>query len=241
MERNKTIVRTSLLGISVNTFNRHRQNGLPYREAGKYDVRQVCEWVLKQPKRGKMWEHAMAWLSANGEQHDEKPKLKKSAPRKPEPKSPKKDKPQEDKPEELKHAERPAKIDDGLLFSPILDKFREAVDYLADSFNEAVKKGDFQMAAVIMKSWGPAFDNLRKAEESVLELGKQRGTMLPKEDVQAAFVAMAANLRNRLMVLPGKLSHELLNQSSSNKIMEVLDAEIRECLDAIGRNPFGVD
>ena len=221
----------AVLGISQKTLTNHRQrSGLPMKSPGKYDVEEVCRWVMSRPNRGKMWEHASQWLSENAD----KPKAKTKKPAK------KKEPPSAD---ELPKTEPPsaelADAETNLLFSPILDKFRKAVDYLADSFNEAVQSGDYGAAAVIMKSWVPAFDNLRKAEESVLELGKARGTLLPKEDVQAAFVALATNLKNRLMVLPGKLSHELVNQRSANKVMEVLDAEIRECLESIGRDPFG--
>lgn len=230
----------AVLGITQNTLNNHRKrNGLPMSSPGKYDVEEVCRWVMTRPKRGKMWECASRWLSENADgAKRQRPKAKK----RPGPKQEEQPKPPE---QELPRTEPPdgaqADAEASLLFSPILDKFRRAVDYLADSFNEAVQQGDYGTAAVIMKSWVPAFDNLRKAEESVLELGKARGALLPKEDVQAAFVALATNLKNRLMVLPGKLSHELVNQRSANKIMEVLDAEIRECLESVGRDPFGSD
>jgi hypothetical protein len=228
----------AVLGITQKTLTNHRQqNGLPMASPGKYDVEEVCRWVMTRPKRGKMWECASRWLASNADGAKKpKPKTKKQ----PDPKPEEPPKPVE---QELPKTEPPkgeqADAEASLLFSPILDKFRRAVDYLADSFNEAVQQGDYGTAAVIMKSWVPAFDNLRKAEESVLELGKARGALLPKEDVQAAFVALATNLKNRLMVLPGKLSHELVNQRSANKIMEVLDAEIRECLESVGRDPFG--
>ena len=230
----------AVLGITQKTLTNHRQqNGLPMASPGKYDVEEVCRWVMTRPKRGKMWECASRWLSENADEA-KKPKQK------PKKRSdPKQEEPPKPAGTELPKTEPPdgaqADAEASLLFSPILDKFRRAVDYLADSFNEAVQQGDYGTAAVIMKSWVPAFDNLRKAEESVLELGKARGALLPKEDVQAAFVALATNLKNRLMVLPGKLSHELVNQRSANKIMEVLDAEIRECLESVGRDPFGSD
>lgn len=230
----------AVLGITQNTLNNHRKrNGLPMASPGKYDVEEVCRWVMTRPKRGKMWECASRWLSENADgTKKQRPKTKKRP-------APKPEEPPKPSGQELPKTEPPrgeqADAEASLLFSPILDKFRRAVDYLADSFNEAVQQGDYGTAAVIMKSWVPAFDNLRKAEESVLELGKARGALLPKEDVQAAFVALATNLKNRLMVLPGKLSHELVNQRSANKIMEVLDAEIRECLESVGRDPFGSD
>jgi hypothetical protein len=230
----------AVLGITQNTLNNHRKrNGLPMSSPGKYDVEEVCRWVMTRPKRGKMWERASRWLSENADGGKKpKPRTKKRSGAKPEepPKPPDAELPKTEPPKGEQ-----ADAEATLLFSPILDKFRRAVDYLADSFNEAVQQGDYGTAAVIMKSWVPAFDNLRKAEESVLELGKARGALLPKEDVQAAFVALATNLKNRLMVLPGKLSHELVNQRSANKIMEVLDAEIRECLESVGRDPFGSD
>ena len=230
----------AVLGITQNTLNNHRKrNGLPMASPGKYDVEEVCRWVMTRPKRGKMWECASRWLAENADgAKRQRPKTKKRSEPKPEepPKPPDAELPKTEPPKGEQ-----AEAEASLLFSPILDKFRRAVDYLADSFNEAVQQGDYGTAAVIMKSWVPAFDNLRKAEESVLELGKERGALLPKEDVQAAFVALATNLKNRLMVLPGKLSHELVNQRSANKIMEVLDAEIRECLESVGRDPFGSD
>ena len=207
------------------------------KSPGKYDVEEVCRWVMSRPNRGKMWEHASQWLSENADKP--KAKTKKAAKPKAATKKAEQPPPADELPKTEPPADELADAETNLLFSPILDKFRKAVDYLADSFNEAVQSGDYGAAAVIMKSWVPAFDNLRKAEESVLELGKARGTLLPKEDVQAAFVALATNLKNRLMVLPGKLSHELVNQRSANKVMEVLDAEIRECLESIGRDPFG--
>lgn len=230
----------AVLGITQKTLTNHRQqNGLPMASPGKYDVEEVCRWVMTRPKRGKMWECASRWLAENADgAKRQRPKTKKRSEPKPEepPKPPGQELPKTEPPDGAQ-----ADAEASLLFSPILDKFRRAVDYLADSFNEAVQQGDYGTAAVIMKSWVPAFDNLRKAEESVLELGKARGALLPKEDVQAAFVALATNLKNRLMVLPGKLSHELVNQRSANKIMEVLDAEIRECLESVGRDPFGSD
>ena len=234
----------AVLGITQKTLTNHRQqNGLPMASPGKYDVEEVCRWVMTRPKRGKMWECASRWLSENADGAKKPKRQNQKLKKRSEQKQAKAQPPPETA--ELPKTEPPdgeqADAETALLFSPILDKFRKAVDYLADSFNEAVQNGDYGAAAVIMKSWVPAFDNLRKAEESVLELGKARGTLLPKEDVQAAFVALATNLKNRLMVLPGKLSHELVNQRSANKIMEVLDAEIRECLESVGRDPFGSD
>ena len=225
-----------ILGISVNTFNVHKRNGLPSVARGMYDVEAVCRWAMSQPRRGKMWEAASLYLAA----------ITKGGgrPRKAQPV----DKAADGVKNRLAVVELPktrppeggqAEGERKLQFSVILDKFRRSVDYLADRFNDARLAGDYVAAAEILKTWGPAFDNLRKAEESIIELCREREMLLPRDDVRAAFAALTANLRTRFMSLPGKLSRELVNQKSANGIMSKLDAEIRGALEAVARDPFG--
>lgn len=225
-----------ILGISVNTFNVHRRNGLPSARRGKYEPEAVCRWAISQPRHGKMWESATLYLSAlqrqggrprNGKTLDDgtgRQKITLSVVELPKTRPP---------------DGEAAEGEKALLFSPILDKFRNAVDYLAERFKEARQTGDYDGAAEILKAWGPAFDTLRKAEESVLELERQRAAMLPRDDVRAAFSAFTSNLRGRLLDLPRKLAHGLTNAKSADGVMMTLDAEIRGSLEAVARDPFG--
>ena len=226
----------AILGISVNTFNVHKRNGLPSVARGMYDAEAVCRWAMSQPRRGKMWESASFYLSAitrGGGRPRKAQAVDKAADGGKNPLAvvelPK------TRPPDGGQAEGERKLQ----FSVILDKFRKSVDYLADRFNDARLAGDYVAAAEILKTWGPTFDNLRKAEESIIELCRERETLLPRDDVREAFVALTANIRTRFMSLPGKLSRGLVNQKSANGIMAKLDTEIRGALEAVARDPFG--
>lgn len=127
------------------------------------------------------------------------------------------------------------------LFGPIVSKFRMAVAYLGDEFWRSVTSQEFEYATLVMKQWGIALEQLRKAEDSVLDIGLKRGDMLPKDEVVQAFVAMASNVKTKLNIVASKLAHELVTETSAKKIKEVMLDEFTEILDNLSRNPFGVE
>ena len=235
-----------LLGVSIHCFYKaaRSKNTFPKKDAaGNYIVREVCEWILSPEnttRRSKLWDGSnriMSKMKRAAEPTDKA--TTKSSKKKP---AAKKRKAPLEKPSSTP---QPVTIDPLPLpddnFSDILDKFRAAVNHCADKWRKAMDDKDDALASALMRNWGMAFDTLRKSEESVLDIHKRRGSMLPKEDVVAAFVSMANNIRSRVMILPAKLSHELLGKSTAGSIQEVLESELRDCLDDLARNPFGAD
>lgn len=241
-----------LMDVNVRSlYNATRREGFPQkRKDGKYDVLAVCKYFIsnlgksstlkeaaqrilaRYEKEGKNTKDTVHVVSTQGESHS----LPVGIPSETEEKEPEAPVPIAENPELSNLPDETLE-----LFGPIVNKFRMAVAYLGDEFWRSVTNQEFEYATLVMKQWGVALEQLRKAEDSVLDIGLKRGDMLPKDDVIQAFVAMASNVKTKLNIVASKLAHELASETSAKKIKEVMLDEFTEILDNLSRNPFGIE
>lgn len=213
--------------------------GFPAPVGGIYDVRAVCDWVLSScpSKRSKMWTGASLLTSRlaklSGLAKPAKPVVSQPAvaPIIPAPPSP---------------AEvvailpdlNPDSDKDGD-FGSILIKFRATVDYCAMQCQQAAADEDNDGLRGWLRTCGQAVEQLRKAEQSVLDIRTARKALLPRDDVVFAYSRLCGNIRSKLMQLPTKLSHELVNITSAGQVQRIIDEELRTILESLAGNPFG--
>lgn len=220
-----------------------RRENFPKRDiAKKYDTIAVCEWVVNSSQRkSKMWHSAKSILANYRKLSTIAKNVKKVSLPAPSAAALSSSKKQTAEGVPVKVSiPNPDNPDDTGDFADILDKFRYAVNYYADKWQDAsVDSEDEDKASILIRNWSQAFDQLRKSEESVIAIKKQRGDLLPKEDVIAAFVSMATSIKSNLLIIPSKISHELLNQSKPGTVQKILEDELHDALDALTRNPFG--
>lgn len=224
------------LGCQRQNFDYMRKKaGFPSpNEDGLYDMVKVCKFLVSHcEKRSVLFPKAAEWLARNDNEknadasNSEKPSA-----------SAKKDDGNNDFPTQAKIAVEIKPSDAGTLFLEQLTMFRQAVADCALAYNMAVRNGDAAQMGYLLKNWGAAFEQLRKAEESVIDIEKARGALIPADDARAAFTALCGNIRTNLLLLPSKLSHELLNQSSPKDVQSILEDEMRSILENLARNPF---
>ena len=116
-------------------------------------------------------------------------------------------------------------------------ELQASMDSVGVKFNDSIQDNDAGGAGLMLNVWIKAFDAMRKALETLQDLDRkqmkidqEKGLLIPKADVSTAFGAILGNVRNKLLLLPQKLSTELVNVSSASAVQDVLDTEIRECL-----------
>lgn len=223
------------LGVGYKSIAAARSKpGFPAPDGGLYDVRAVCAWVLASSpsKRSKMWTGASLLAGRLSKPaKPSKPTKPAVAPIIPTPPSP---------------AEvtailpdlHPDSDKDGD-FGSILIKFRATVDYCAMQCQQAAADEDNDGLRGWLRTCGQAVEQLRKAEQSVLDIRTARKALLPRDDVVFAYSRLCGNIRSKLMQLPTKLSHELVNITSAGQVQRILDEELRTILESLAGNPFG--
>ena len=76
----------------------------------------------------------------------------------------------------------------------------------------------------------------RKAAE--MDNEQRRGEMHNAEDVRRGLKGLCLNIRNRLLILPAKLSPELATMGKQADIFDLLKNEIEEALDALSEADY---
>lgn len=220
-----------LLNITNQSIRKAYQNKTFPRKVGNlFNVQEVCDWVLANSKtRSKMWTGVTRFLAEK-----EKAEKRQKAECKEVPVNP-------PSPAEIIIPEIHANLedcDDGD-FNNILNGFRKTVNYTVRLCEEAAAAGDESLLQVRIRTSGQALEQLRKAEQSVLDIQTLRKNLLPAEDVRNGYSRLANNVRSKLLQFPVKLAHELVNVSSIGEVQKILTDEIRMILDSFSRNPFG--
>jgi len=220
-----------LLNITNQSIRKAYQDKTFPRKVGNlFNVQEVCDWVLANSKtRSKMWTGVTRFLGDK-----KKAEKRQKAERNEVPVIP-------HSPAEIIIPELPANLedcDDGD-FNNILNGFRKTVNYTVRLCEEAAASGDESLLQVRIRTSGQALEQLRKAEQSVLDIQTLRKNLLPAEDVRNGYTRLANNVRSKLLQFPVKLSHELVNIQSVGEVQKILTDEIRMILDSFSRNPFG--
>jgi len=231
----KDHVTTEELSILLNITNQsirkaYQDKTFPRKVGNLFNVQEVCDWVLANSKtRSKMWTGVTRFLGDK-----KKAEKRQKAERNEVPVIP-------HSPAEIIIPELPANLedcDDGD-FNNILNGFRKTVNYTVRLCEEAAAAGDESLLQVRIRTSGQALEQLRKAEQSVLDIQTLRKNLLPAEDVRNGYTRLANNVRSKLLQFPVKLAHELVNVSSIGEVQKILTDEIRMILDSFSRNPFG--
>ena len=231
----KDHVTTEELSILLNITNQsirkaYQDKTFPRKVGNLFNVQEVCDWVLANSKtRSKMWTGVTRFLGDK-----KKAEKRQKAERNEVPVIP-------HSPAEIIIPELPANLedcDDGD-FNNILNGFRKTVNYTVRLCEEAAASGDESLLQVRIRTSGQALEQLRKAEQSVLDIQTLRKNLLPAEDVRNGYTRLANNVRSKLLQFPVKLAHELVNVSSIGEVQKILTDEIRMILDSFSRNPFG--
>jgi hypothetical protein len=108
-----------------------------------------------------------------------------------------------------------------------LGRLRHAERHSYETWTQTGAAGDF-------KAWNNALDLLRKAEENLLTVLKQRRELIPAEEVQAWFGKQIESARAALLDLPGKVAPGL-EALPWYEIQKTLDREIREALSGLSQ------
>jgi hypothetical protein len=231
----KDHVTTEELSVLLNITNQsirkaYQDKTFPRKVGNLFNVQEVCDWVLANSKtRSKMWTGVTRFLGDK-----KKAEKRQKAERNEVPVIP-------HSPAEIIIPELPANLedcDDGD-FNNILNGFRKTVNYTVRLCEEAAASGDESLLQVRIRTSGQALEQLRKAEQSVLDIQTLRKNLLPAEDVRNGYTRLANNVRSKLLQFPVKLSHELVNIQSVGEVQKILTDEIRMILDSFSRNPFG--
>lgn len=252
--------------FSVHKSSFHKlyaREGFPERDGQKMDALAVCDWILANcgGKRSKLWAGAslLQWRLAGGGgggggdsdkggEGDKGGEKKKPDAKKPAAKAAAK--PAVAKPAAKPAAREQAAAPPGITakaldetpdedFGAILDSFRRTVSESVRLCEQASLRGNETLLASRLKTTGVAVEQLRKAEQSILDIQLARKSSLPVDEVRVAFVALASSIRSKLLQLPIKLSHELAGTQSASEAQAILDEEIRMVLNDLSKNPFG--
>jgi len=217
----------------------YSRDGFPKSKGSKHNAVKVCEWILDNTsKRSKLWLGANLFLGGQDEKKSLSTGKKTSKPTKKTAKEAK----NEPLPEILKNEKtikteslEAIKEED---FESILDSFRRTVYESVKLCEEASASGDEKLLQARLKTSGQAVEQLRKAEQSILDIQLARKSSLPADDVRVAFVSLASTIKSKLLQLPMKLSHELAGTQTAGEAQEILDEEIRLILNDLSTNPF---
>jgi hypothetical protein len=231
----KDHVTTEELSVLLNITNQsirkaYQDKTFPRKVGNLFNVQEVCDWVLANSKtRSKMWTGVTRFLGEKKKAEKRQKAECKEVPVIP------------PSPAEIIIPELPANLeecDDGD-FNNILNGFRKTVNYTVRLCEEAAASGDESLLQVRIRTSGQALEQLRKAEQSVLDIMTLRKNLLPAEEVRNGYTRLANNVRSKLLQFPVKLAHELVNVSSIGEVQKILTDEIRMILDSFSRNPFG--
>lgn len=200
---------------------------------GLLNVRECCEWIVSNSTRkSKAWTGASLFLARIGKKQKVLKSDKKECPSPVSVSDPALPEISIPKLPDLENCE------DGD-FNGILDGFRKTVQYVVKLCEESASDSDEAMLQPRLRTAGSAIEQLRKAEQSVLEIMTARKSLLPAEDVKNAYTMLANNVRLKLLQLPIKLAPELVNISSIGEVQRIIEDEVRTILDNLSSNPFG--
>ena len=76
-----------------------------------------------------------------------------------------------------------------------------------------------------------------KADLAEMEAHGRRGELLPAEDVEAAWTAVLARLRARLLVLPDRLAPLCVEETTIAGVRDQIRKAVREALDELSETP----
>ena len=177
----------------------------------KYDVAEVCRWILRNLSKGsKLRRNAAALLSSLGVE----PPGRKAAASTPAPRA----------------AVSPS-ANAPVGFADNLQAFREAVQDCHRRYLDAVRDGEEMLIQQALRTWGVSMETLRKAETSVLDIEKERGRLVPLATAKEFQVSVWTAVKQKLLTLGARLAPTLVNVSSQKIIQDALDTEARQILD----------
>lgn len=200
------------LGVSEVLLKNRKYKALDFPKADRshrYCVEDVCRWILRNSRKGnKLSRGAESVLAEIG-----KSAAKVSRP----------------------HAKRPPSTElkrlDDAEFSTSLSQFRQAVLDCRERYQNAIASGDELAIQIALKTWGVSMETLRKAEESVLNIERERGQLVPLAAAKEFQVAVWTAVKQKLLTLGARLAPTLVNISSQKMIQDALDTEARQILD----------
>jgi phage terminase Nu1 subunit (DNA packaging protein) len=79
-----------------------------------------------------------------------------------------------------------------------------------------------------------------KADLAVMEADGRRGALLPAEAVEAAWIAVLARLRARLLVLPDRLAPTCFEETTIAGVRDQIGQAVRETLGELAATPVAV-
>lgn len=203
----------SALGVSeaVLKDRKYKATDFPKADHGhRYSVDEVCHWILrntqKTSKLARGAEAILVEIGKNGEAQTA------SAP------------PPSAQPTQTLRLP-------GADFATNLDAFRQAVRDCHLRYLDALSSGEEVRIQATLKTWGLSLETLRKAEASVLEIERERGRLIPIDEVKQVQAAVWTGVKQKLLTLGARLAPTLVNVSSQKVIQDALETEARFILD----------
>ena len=77
-----------------------------------------------------------------------------------------------------------------------------------------------------------------KMRKTELEVAKMEGALVDVDDVKRLWGGIAANVMQKMILLPSKIAPRVIDMSSIQTIQAIIDKEIREVLDEIADTPL---
>jgi hypothetical protein len=114
--------------------------------------------------------------------------------------------------------------------SPDEKKTREKIVRLAKAFQIT---GDVEATLAIDKIQLEKLLLMERREQLRLENERIAGSLVKKEDVLNAWQKISAQVKNRMLLLPGSISSRLVGKNDPREIEIELDREVREILMSI--------
>lgn len=77
-----------------------------------------------------------------------------------------------------------------------------------------------------------------KMRKTELEVAKMEGSLVDVDDVRRLWGGIAANVMQKMILLPSKIAPQVIDMSSIQTIQAIIDKEIREVLNEIADTPL---
>lgn len=107
--------------------------------------------------------------------------------------------------------------------------------YMARKIDEARPKAESSETPDLVEAQARKYS--AEAKRAEIKLARERGEVAAIEDVQLIMQQANANVRARLMAIPGKLTPKLINITSKPKVKAILEKEIDEALGELANPP----
>ena len=200
----------SALGVSEGVLKdrKYKATDFPKSDHGhRYSVDEVCRWILRNTQKSSKLAHGAEAILAEIS---------------------KKDGVEQETATLLPVRQAKSTATD---FATNLDAFRQAVRDCHLRYLNALETGEEAVIQATLKTWGISLETLRKAEASVLEIERERGRLIPLDDVKQVQAAVWTGVKQKLLTLGARLAPTLVNVSSQKVIQDALETEARFILD----------